>query len=84
MNSRVLLYAIAGAEEQYLRESEQFSEIAASFQARRKRTRGYAAAVGLTCLKDAAAGISALFRRSLSVRSSFTSCHEFSASRKLM
>ena len=47
MNGRVLLYAIAGAEEQYLRESEQFSGIAASFQAQRKRTRRYAAAVGL-------------------------------------
>lgn len=50
MNSRVLLYAIAGAEEQYLRESEQFSVIAESFQAHRKRTRRYALAVGLAAV----------------------------------
>ncbi len=50
MNSRVLLYAIAGAEEEYLRESEQFSVIAESFLARRKRTRRYAIAVGIAAV----------------------------------
>ena len=50
MNSRVLLCAIAGAEEQYLRESEQFSVIAESFQAHRKRTRRYALAIGIAAV----------------------------------
>ena len=45
MNSRDLLRAIAEAEETYVRESEQFSAIAASIKADRKRTRQRSAAL---------------------------------------
>ena len=47
MNGRMLLYAIAGIDEAYLRESEQFSEVAAGIKADRKRKRQAMTAVGL-------------------------------------
>ena len=47
MNSRVLLCAIAGIDDAYLRESEQFSVIAAGIAADRKRIRQKLAMIGM-------------------------------------
>ena len=47
MNSRVLLYAIAGIDEAYLRESEQFDAIAAEMKLEKKRLAQRMTAVGI-------------------------------------